>query len=478
MNQLATTEKAYPVTGFSDELKPGTTLLQGQYKIETYLNSGGFGITYLARDSLDRVVVIKECFPGSFCRRSDTIVRPRSRSHGKEFRSIVKLFVQEARNLARLQHPGIVGVHQVFEDNDTAYMALDFIDGRDLLDIIEDQEEPFSAEEVKDLLLKLLDAIGFVHENNLLHRDISPDNILMDGRGNPVLIDFGAAREEATRASRALSTMLVVKDGYSPQEFYIAGSTQNPSSDLYALGATFYHIIAGEVPPNSQMRLAAVAAAEEDPYIPLTAYHLPGFDDSFLESIDKALSVLPRDRFENAQEWIDHICKSQRRLELLEQARSDDSIQQTVTNLVASTNRQIEKVIAAGDSSEPLEKSRRGRAVSRRNLTRPVKQVVIPPDPYEDDDGTPIPVHEEPAPAEADVADAPKRKAYRAGDGLSDAAYADPNMNIYELSLEDAPQQRRARGQRLVRIGLTLVLVIGGVTVASLAGIFPLNNLF
>ncbi len=286
-----------------DELKPGTRLLHGQYVIERFLNAGGFGITYRARDSLDRTVVIKECFPGAFCRRSNTIVRARSRGHHAEFRAVVRLFMQEARNLARLTHPNIVGVHQVFEDNDTAYMAIDYIEGRDLLDIIEDGATGFTPAEIVSKLKKLLDAVGFVHARGMLHRDISPDNILIDRIGQPILIDFGAAREQAAKTSRLLSALRVVKDGYSPQEFYIAGSAQGPSSDLYALAATFHHLISGEAPPDSQRRLAAVAEAAEDPYLPL-AGRIEGYPPGFLEALDKAASVLPRDRIASAGEWL------------------------------------------------------------------------------------------------------------------------------------------------------------------------------
>ena len=127
-----------------DELKSGTPLLHGQYKIESFLSSGGFAITYLARDSLDRRVVIKECFPNALCRRTGTSVGPRSRAHQAEFRSVVKLFVREAWSLSKLTHPNIVGVHQVFEDNETAYMALDYIDGFDLLQTIEDDGKRLS----------------------------------------------------------------------------------------------------------------------------------------------------------------------------------------------------------------------------------------------------------------------------------------------------------------------------------------------
>ncbi|MEL6641086.1 MAG: serine/threonine-protein kinase, partial [Pseudomonadota bacterium] len=263
---------------FVDELKPGTELMHGQYTIQSFLNAGGFGITYLARDSLDRKIVIKECFPGAFCRRSRSIVQARSRAHQPELQSIVRLFVQEAKSLAKLNHPNIVGVHQVFEDNDTAYMALDFVEGRDMLDTLDDPEVTMTPAQIKQMLVDVLGAVQFIHDQGILHRDISPDNILIDAEGNPVLIDFGAAREQATKQSRVLSALRVVKDGYSPQEFYIAGSDQNESSDLYALGASFYHFITGDCPPNSQARLAAIASDQNDPYVPLKGT-LPGFDD-------------------------------------------------------------------------------------------------------------------------------------------------------------------------------------------------------
>ncbi|MGD1883721.1 MAG: serine/threonine protein kinase [Paracoccaceae bacterium] len=289
---------------FVDELKPGTELLHGQYRIESFLNAGGFGITYLARDSLDRKIVIKECFPGAFCRRSTLVVQARSRAHQNELASIVRLFVQEARSLAKLVHPNIVGVHQVFEDNDTAYMALDFVEGNDLLEVLEDSNTTLSSSDIEDMLRKLLDAVAFIHKEGMLHRDISPDNILIDANRNPILIDFGAAREQASKQSRVLSALRVVKDGYSPQEFYIAGSEQGPSSDLYALAASFYHIITGEAPPNSQSRLAAIASGEKDSYVPLVG-KVKGYEKGFLAAIDKAAAVLPKDRMQSAQEWLD-----------------------------------------------------------------------------------------------------------------------------------------------------------------------------
>jgi serine/threonine protein kinase len=301
--QKAVEQPIEDVDDLVDELPPGTRLLKGQYTITRYLNSGGFGITYLAKDSLDRDVVIKECFPSSFSRRSKTMVAARSRAHTAELRSVVQLFVKEARNLSKIVHPNIVAVHQVFEDNGTAYMALDFVDGLDLQQIIDGQGKMPTTPEIVVLVEKLLHAIGFIHANDMLHRDISPDNVLIANTGEPVLIDFGAAREQASKSNRAMSALRVVKDGYSPQEFYIAGSEQGPWSDLYALGATFYHLIAGEAPVNGQARLAALAENRPDPYVMLDG-RFEGYPPGFLAAIDKSLSTMPKQRVQSAEEWL------------------------------------------------------------------------------------------------------------------------------------------------------------------------------
>lgn len=328
---------------YLDELAPGQTLLRGQYRIERYLNSGGFGITYLARDSLDRLVVIKECYPGALCHRQDAAVRPRSRTLHGEFRAMVSLFLREARNLSKLRHSNIVGVHQVFEDNATAYMALDLIEGRDLLDIIEDGANALFPADVQRILLRLLDAVAFMHSHDILHRDISPDNILITTKGDPVLIDFGSAREEATKASRVLTGVLMVKDGYSPQEFYIAHSKQLPCSDLYALAATFYHVVTGGPPPNSQARLAAIATGDKDPYLPLKG-RFDAYDPPFLAAIDRAMNVFPGDRIQTADDWVRAIDPARRHEAALAEVQRDQSIELSITRLVTLTNAELPTV--------------------------------------------------------------------------------------------------------------------------------------
>jgi hypothetical protein len=323
---------------YGDELPPGETLCGGQYTIDRYLNSGGFGVTYMARDSLGRSVVIKECFPSAMCYRSGRMVRLRSGTGEEEFDAILELFEKEARALAALQHPYIVGVHQFFRDNGTAYMAMDFVDGQTLLDIIENEPARLTPEDVKALLIRILQALSYTHSHDILHRDISPDNILVDADNNPVLIDFGAARESATRMSRVLSKVLTVKDGYSPQEFYLAGSDQAYSSDLYALAATFYHVVSRKAPPSSHSRLAATAREHPDPLEPLD--EVPGYDAYFIGAINRCLSVFPKDRLQTAAAWRDTIDLDRRQQAAMREAEHDRDLERRVAELVAEFERE------------------------------------------------------------------------------------------------------------------------------------------
>ena len=350
---------------FGDELPKGTSLLQGQYTLTRFLNAGGFGITYLARDSLDRTVVIKECFPSSMCCRRASSVHVRSESHQEDFRSIVKFFGQEARALAKLDHPNIVGVHQVFEDNQTAYMALDFVKGQDLLDIIDYEPDRLSPKDIRKMLMKLLGAVAYIHDRGVLHRDISPDNILVDEDNNPVMIDFGAAREEANRRTRIVTQHATVKDGYSPQEFYVSGAKQTPASDLYGLAATFYHLIAGEAPPVSQLRLSTVAEGKKDPFVPLSTISNE-YDTYFLAAIDKCLEIFPKDRILSAQEWMVEIDTERRHSAAKEKAHDDDRMHAAIASLVQETNAEVTQQPAA---TEKPKKKRETRGGMRERLT-------------------------------------------------------------------------------------------------------------
>lgn len=340
-----------------DCLLSGTQMMNGQYTISRYLSSGGFGITYLAKDSLNRDVVIKECYAETFCTRRGLDVVTRTPGHASEFDAFRESFMREAHSIAKLDHPNIVGVHHVFEANNTAYMALDLVKGRDLLDILEDPLSKPEPRVIRELLIKLLDAIDLVHAQDMLHRDISPDNILLTDENEPVLIDFGNAREEVSKKSRAMSALLVVKDGYSPQEFYIAGSRQLECSDLYALAATFYHVITGEAPPNSQVRLLAKGRSEPDPYQPLNG-RIIGYSPIFLETIDKAMELFPTDRIQSAKEWMARIDTRKRREIAIAKAKTDEGIEKTVHELLQNALSEAQQQAAPSRPAAPAKKPR------------------------------------------------------------------------------------------------------------------------
>lgn len=288
----------------ADELQCGFKLLHGQYQIVSALNSGGFGITYLARDSLDRRVVIKECFPVGVCYRVDGQVEPVSQAYEMQYKSVLRNFLREAQWLARSVLPGVVSVHQVFRENNTAYIAMDFVDGLDLVSIREEQPERLNNDSLRNFLEQALDTLAFIHDLGILHRDISPDNFVVSGDGKLTLIDFGAACGRRQDEDGALDAMQSVKDGFSAHELYLPDMPHRPSSDLYSLGATFYYLVTGTPPPNSQQRLDALASGDPDP-CRFLANDKSDADQELMASIDKALSVLPGVRFQSAEEWLE-----------------------------------------------------------------------------------------------------------------------------------------------------------------------------
>ncbi len=296
--------------GPAGELPVGATLSSGMYRVTGRIAAGGFGITYEARDNLDRRVAIKECFPaGLALRAGDFTVSAASASTSEPFETARNLFLREARTLAALRHPNIVHVQTLFEENGTAYMAMDYIEGQDLQHIIDHDPEKLTPVYVMELTRTLLSALDYLHrdapergKDRLLHRDIKPANIRVDALDMPVIIDFGAARQETKNRSRAAGTFRVVSDGYSPNEFYVAGTEQGPASDLYSLAATLHHCITGAAPVPADERAQKVSNGEDDPYAPI-AGRFPGHDPRLLGLIDRALARPLKDRPEDAAAW-------------------------------------------------------------------------------------------------------------------------------------------------------------------------------
>jgi len=285
------------------ELPAGTSLLDGANRITGMLNSGGFGIIYSARDSRGQTVVLKECFPATLCRRDGTSVCPQSADKHDRFAAVLAAFVTEARVLTGLAYPGIVRAHRLFHANGTAYLAMDHLPGRDILDILDQRARSFAPAEIVTLARKLIATVGHLHSKGLVHCDIALDNIILTQRDGPVLIDFGAVRPAVAQPDQAFCGPRVVKDGYSPPEQYMPGAPLGPASDLYALAASLYHLISGVLPANGDARLAARDQNQADPCAPL-AGTIAGYPAGFLASIDRAMAVHPDDRIASAGAWL------------------------------------------------------------------------------------------------------------------------------------------------------------------------------
>jgi serine/threonine protein kinase len=196
-----------------EQALPLGTLLADEYRIDSILGAGGFGITYRAHDvKLDIDVAIKEYFPRDFASRSNTVtVKPRTKGEVEQFNWGLSQFIDEARRLARLQHPNIVRCMRYFEGNDTGYFVMTFEDGRTLETYF---PKPPQQRDLDRLLDPLLNALEALHAAGIYHRDISPDNILVRDDDTPVLIDFGASRQALARRTQTVAA--IVKPGYSP----------------------------------------------------------------------------------------------------------------------------------------------------------------------------------------------------------------------------------------------------------------------
>ena len=274
-----------------------------QYRIDSVIGQGGFGITYLAYDTdLQRRVAVKECYPRDFVAREGTTVVPTGASEKKDFSWALGKFVDEATTLARFKHPGIVQVLQILKDeNQSAYIVLEFVDGQSFDQWLKAQPGPPDEASLKQIIAPLMDALEVVHDNNIAHRDIAPDNIYIRKDGTAVLLDFGAAKQTLSQQSRTLN--LVVKDGYSAPEQYYAEGRQGPWTDVYAFAATLYRAISGKRPVDAMARLDALNNDEPDPLEPLSALASAEYSPGFLSAIADGLAPQTKVRPQSLKAW-------------------------------------------------------------------------------------------------------------------------------------------------------------------------------
>ncbi|MDD5017867.1 MAG: leucine-rich repeat domain-containing protein [Eubacteriales bacterium] len=233
---------------------PEGTVLDGKYLIGTAVGHGGFGITYVAFDlSLDRKVAIKEYFPYGLSTRtseSPTVLPMTTQDAEDNYRYGREKFIEEARTLARFnQLDSIVYITGYFSQNNTAYIVMEYLDGVDLLQYIKSRGGKISWEETLHILAPVFDALMAIHAAGMIHRDISPDNIFITIGGKTKLLDFGTARFAMGEKSKSLSVIL--KPGYAPTEQYSSRGKQGPWTDVYALAATIYRAVTGEIPVDA-----------------------------------------------------------------------------------------------------------------------------------------------------------------------------------------------------------------------------------
>ena len=265
------------------------------YRIESVLGVGGFGLTYLATDrNLNLKVALKEYLPSGIATRAeDSSIRPVDEESAPTFEWGKQRFLDESRTLASFHHPSIVRVMRFFEANATAYMVMEFVEGQSLPDWVASRR-PLAQAAIMALAAPLLDGLEVVHSAGFLHRDIKPDNVYVRADGAPVLLDFGSARQ--TMQKTELTS--IVSPGWAPFEQYHAGGKQGPWSDVYAVGGVLYWLVTGEKP------VEAVARIRQDSLKPAAAAGVElGMAPAFLEAIDWALRVNEDERPQNVAQF-------------------------------------------------------------------------------------------------------------------------------------------------------------------------------
>jgi len=268
------------------------TLLDDQFRVGRVLGVGGFGITYLAFDEvLEMVVAVKEYLPRNIAVRktgSNTIQPLSSSGQKRDFEFGLERFLQEARTLAKFEaHPNIVRVRTFFEENGTGYLVMNFYEGRTLAEYLAARNGFLPEEEALLIMEQVLEGLTAVHEQDILHRDIDPNNVYLADNGTVVLLDFGAARTAVGERTQSMS--VVLKRGYAPHEQYHSHGDQGPWTDVYACSATLYRTLTGYKPPEAAARIL------EDDLAPPNEL-VPSLSESTNEAVIEGLGIRPDDR--------------------------------------------------------------------------------------------------------------------------------------------------------------------------------------
>ena len=288
------------MSGRLTHLPDGFLLFNGNYRIEKILGQGGFGITYLARDlNLDRLVAIKEFFPKIFCEREEGNSEVTGTSHItlEYMKKLQEKFLKEARRTAKLDYPGIIKIYTAFQENGTSYYVMEYIEGESLSEYVK-RYGPMSVDLAKRYIIKVGEALEYLHARNINHLDVKPGNIMIRRSTNqPVLIDFGMSKQYDFEGREPSTTPIGISHGFAPVEQYHSGGVKefSPRSDLYSLAATFYYLITGNTPPPSTEIL------NEELFFP------GNIPSNIISAIKRAMSPAINSRHESVTEFLREI---------------------------------------------------------------------------------------------------------------------------------------------------------------------------
>lgn len=279
-------------------LRENTTLQSGKYRIIKVLGQGGFGITYLAEQvMLGRKVAIKEFFYKECCDREDgtSHVTLGTQSNRETVQRFMNKFLKEARTISQLDHPNIIKIHDIFEENNTAYYVMDYIEGENLLELVK-RHGALSEVTAVEYIKKVAAALAYIHARSINHLDVKPGNIMLRQHDQQiVLIDFGLSKQYDDVGSQTSSTPIGISQGYAPIEQYRPGGVAQftPQTDIYSLGATLYWLIIGKTPPPADEIL--------DEGLPAMPSYM---SSSVKKAIESAMQVKKKDRPQNVKDFL------------------------------------------------------------------------------------------------------------------------------------------------------------------------------
>ena len=273
--------------------------LNGRYRVCRSLGQGGFGITYLAEDELlGQKIVIKEYFPACFARRAeDGSIRITEETDRAAFTEGRNRFLREARILTSLLDvSGVVKAWNYFRENQTAYLVMEYVQGISLRSWLEQNGEVASLDEALEMLRPVVSALASIHKKGLLHRDITPDNLMVGANGTVKLLDFGSARSYLREKDSEMTQTVLLKSGYAPPEQYDGRCVQGPWTDIYALSATIYKCITGITPEESMQRVIEDSLEKPSKY----CKDIPkGMENAIM----KGMAALQKNRYQNLKEF-------------------------------------------------------------------------------------------------------------------------------------------------------------------------------